>query len=337
MAENSSASTTNEREPGLSAPFSTQTKNNKDNMKKTIIALMAAWMILPGGVCAAEGGAKTLTAAHSMGTVELPVNPRRVVVLDYGSLETIHELGAKPELALPKRLLPSYLEQYKGDQYVDIGNVKEFNIETINAFKPDLIIISSRQQDFYDKLSAIAPVYLVNALAGDQVGEARKNIKLLGDVFGLPEKADEALKNIDVAVARTRAKAAASGRKALVLLVNDGKVSAYGSGSRFGLVHDNLGVPQADEHIKVGIHGQQVNYEYIAARNPDIIFVVDRSVAIGRSERNPRLLDNALVNRTKAAKNGAVILLDPQVWYLSGGGITSLNKMISEIEAAFGK
>ena len=29
----------------------------------------------------------------------------------------------------------------------------------------------------------------------------------------------------------------ASGKKALVLLTNDGKVSAYGSGSRFGLVH----------------------------------------------------------------------------------------------------
>lgn len=42
-----------------------------------------------------------------------------------------------------------------------------------------------------------------------------------------------------------------------------------------------------------------------------------------------------LVNKTKAAKNGAIILLDPQVWYLSGGGIISLDKMISEVEAAF--
>ena len=69
--------------------------------------------------------------------------------------------------------------------------------------------------------------------------------------------------------------------------------------------------------------------------NPDIIFVVDRSVAIGRSAKNPNVLNNVLVNKTKAAKNGAIILLDPQVWYLSGGGIISLNKMISEVEAAF--
>ena len=70
-------------------------------------------------------------------------------------------------------------------------------------------------------------------------------------------------------------------------------------------------------------------------RGGDIIFVVDRSVAIGRSAKNPNVLNNVLVNKTKAAKNGAIILLDTQVWYLSGGGIISLNKMISEVEAAF--
>lgn len=154
-------------------------------------------------------------------------------------------------------------------------------------------------------------------------------------MFGVPEKAAEAVKNIDEAVTRTKDKAQASGKKALVLLTNDGKVSAYGSGSRFGLVHDALGVAQADKNIKVGVHGQQVTYEYIAMLNPDIIFAVDRSVAIGRSAKNPNVLNNVLVNKTKAAKNGAIILLDPQVWYLSGGGIISLNKMISEVEAAF--
>lgn len=198
-----------------------------------------------------------------------------------------------------------------------------------------MIIISGRQQDYYQKLSSIAPVYLVDTLAKDQLGEAKKNIRLLGDVFGVPEKAAEAVKNIDEAVTRTKDKAQASGKKALVLLTNDGKVSAYGSGSRFGLVHDALGVAQADKNIKVGVHGQQVTYEYIAMLNPDIIFAVDRSVAIGRSAKNPNVLNNVLVNKTKAAKNGAIILLDPQVWYLSGGGIISLNKMISEVEAAF--
>ena len=153
-------------------------------MRTTITAFLAA-LILPGLSMAAADEAKTITATHTLGTVELPVNPKRVAVLDYGSLETISELGVTPALALPKKFLPPYLSKFSGEQYTDLGTVKEFNIETINAFKPDLIIISGRQQDYYQKLSSIAPVYLVDILAKDQLGEAKKNIRLLGDVFGL--------------------------------------------------------------------------------------------------------------------------------------------------------
>lgn len=67
-------------------------------MRTTITAFLAA-LILPGLSMAAADEAKTITATHTLGTVELPVNPKRVAVLDYGSLETISELGVTPALA----------------------------------------------------------------------------------------------------------------------------------------------------------------------------------------------------------------------------------------------
>ena len=112
-------------------------------MRTTITAFLAA-LILPGLSMAAADEAKTITATHTLGTVELPVNPKRVAVLDYGSLETISELGVTPALALPKKFLPPYLSKFSGEQYTDLGTVKEFNIETINAFKPDLFQDVSR-------------------------------------------------------------------------------------------------------------------------------------------------------------------------------------------------
>ena len=114
-------------------------------------------------------------------------------------------------------------------------------------------------------------------------------------------------------------------------------MSAFGSGSRFGMVHDALGLVQADPGIKVGRHGQLVNFEYIAELNPDLILVIDRSAAIGKSIKNTRVLDNALVGKTNAAKNNRIIKLDPECWYLSGGGIISVKKMISEVEEAISK
>ena len=44
-----------------------------------------------------------------------------------------------------------------------------------------------------------------------------------------------------------------------------------------------------------------------------------------------------MVAKTSAAKNGRIIMLDPECWYLSGGGIESLKKMVSEVGAAISR
>ena len=282
--------------------------------------------------------AETIEAEHGLGRVKVPLNPQRVVVLDYGTLDTFEALGVSPKLAVPKTYMPSYLEKYKGAEYENIGNVKEFNLETINAFKPDLIVISARQIDFYPQLSAIAPVYYVSTqIAPDQLAETKKNILFFGKIFGKEEAANKAVKEMEEAVERAKIKAHEKNLRTLVLIANDGKISAFGSGSRFGLVHDALEVPLADAKIKVGLHGQLVNFEYIAMTNPDMILVVDRSAALGVHSKDVKVLENPLVARTKAAKNGRIVKLDPESWYLSGGGILSEMRKISEVEKALEK
>lgn len=76
---------------------------------------------------------------------------------------------------------------------------------------------------------------------------------------------DEELANIEKQVEEVKAKA--GDKKALIILTTGGKVSAYGTGSRFGLIHDVLGVPAADPNLKVtNPHGQSVSFEYIAEK-----------------------------------------------------------------------
>ncbi len=57
--------------------------------------------------------------------------------------------------------------------------------------------------------------------------------------------------------------AEASANNALVVLVNEGQLSAYGKGSRFGLIHDTFGFKAADDKIEASTHGQSVSYEYV--------------------------------------------------------------------------
>jgi iron complex transport system substrate-binding protein len=123
--------------------------------------------------------------------------------------------------------------------------------------------------------------------------------------------------------------------KAIILLANDGKVSAYGPGSRFGFIHDTLGFKPADDSIAVSTHGQSISFEYVMNLDPDYIFVIDRSAVVGNSDTAAKeLIENDLVKHTKAFQNNKIIYLDPNVWYLSGGGLKSTQLMVDDVQKA---
>jgi iron complex transport system substrate-binding protein len=45
------------------------------------------------------------------------------------------------------------------------------------------------------------------------------------------------------------------------------------------------------------------------------------------------LIENDLVKGTNAYKNGKIIYLAPNYWYLSGGGLLSVEAMVGEVSA----
>ncbi len=278
--------------------------------------------------------AETVSVTHLKGTVDVPKNPKRIVVLDYAALDTIQTLGIEAEIALSKQTLPGYLSRYKDARYLDLGSLKEFNLESVSSFKPEAIFISMRQANYYDELAKIAPVIIAESTSSDSADQIKKNIHIVANVFGKEQECTDKIAAIDAQIASIKEKASSSGKKALFILANDGKVSAYGKGSRFGMVYGLLGFEQAGEPIEVSTHGKRVNYEYIALANPDIIFVLDRAAAIGRGATLENFSTNPLISRTNAARNGGIVALDSQVWYLVGGGLTAFKGMLTEVEKA---
>ncbi len=302
-------------------------------MKKTAFFLSLAFFAF-GSSIASIASAESIQASHLHGQVSIPKNPKRVVVMDFSALDNMMSLGAQADMAITKKLIPDYLAQYRDEKYVDLGSMKEFNLEKVNEFKPELIIISTRQSDHYEELSKIAPVYVVDRMSKDQMAEAKKNIEMIGKIFGKEAEATKALAQLDADLAAAQQKAAQTGKKALFVMVNDGKLSVFGSKSRFAsLPFDNMGVGQSDPAIKPDKYGQQVNYEYIAIKNPDIMYILDRSKAIGEQAGSAKMLSNPLVKTTKAVKNNAVVMLDPALWYITGSGIQSLKTMIEQIKS----
>lgn len=301
--------------------------------------LSAALLFLSGCVnqqSERSSSGETVTLTHSLGTVEVVKNPQRVVVLDYSALENLDYLGITP-VAIPKSNVPLHLSKYGDDRSIaDVGSITEVNLEKINEANPDLIIIGGRIIDFYDQLSAIAPVlYPQITDADDYMNAFEKNFNDLALLFDKQEEVDEVLEGINNRIDEVKELTSESDEKALVLLHNRGRFSAYGSGSRFGMIHDVLGVDQAVEGLEVHRHGNPVSSEFVQKVNPDIIFIVDRSMVVEKVVLDKEEIENRLVQQTNAAKEGKIYYLNPEMWYLVGGGITSLNVMIDEVEQAF--
>lgn len=277
--------------------------------------------------------AKELTMKHSKGETTVKLNPSKVVVFDMGILDIMDALGVETELAAPVSSVPEYLSKYAN--VANAGNIKEPDLEAIFSFEPDVIFISGRQADFYDELNKIAPTVYVDLEATNYIEDLKNNVNNIGTLFGKSTEAEEKLQELENRISEVNVVINKSKEKGLIVLVNDGNISAYGSGSRFGIIHDVLGVKPADANIEVSTHGQSASYEYISDVNPDILFVVDRTAVVGGTTSVVETLNNELVNGTNAAKNNKIISLDPEAWYLAGGGLTSVLLMVNEVGAAF--
>ncbi|MFU0790362.1 MAG: siderophore ABC transporter substrate-binding protein [Virgibacillus proomii] len=318
-------------------------------MKKIALLLFAALLVITLAACGSNNEKKDTSSSDSkedkapetveikqdLGDTEVPKNPEKVVVFDYGVLDSLDKLGVEVAGVAKAGNIPSYLEKYEGDEYENIGSLKEPDFDKISEIKPDVIFISGRQSQVYDQLAEIAPTVYLGVDPANYMESFKDNMKTLGEIFDKQSEVEKELKNIDSSVAAVQDKAKELDKKALIILANDDKISAYGTNSRFGLIHDVFGVPAVDENIEASTHGMNVSFEYVREQNPDLLYVIDRSAAIGEESAAKQIVENELVKATNAYKNDNITYLDPEFWYLSGDGLVSVQEMIKEIEASF--
>ncbi|MEC1650878.1 siderophore ABC transporter substrate-binding protein [Bacillus vallismortis] len=276
-----------------------------------------------------------ITVKHQLdkdGT-KVPKNPKKVVVFDFGSLDTLDKLGLDDKVAgLPKQALPKYLSQFKDDKYADVGSLKEPDFEKVAEIDPDLIIISGRQSESYKEFSDIAPTIYLGVDTVKYMESFKSDAETIGKIFDKEDEVKDELATIDSSIADLKKTAEKLNKNGLVIMANDGKISAFGSKSRYGLIHDVFGVTPADKNIKASTHGQSVSYEYISKTNPDYLFVIDRGTAIGETSSTKQVVENDYVKNVNAVKNDHVVYLDSATWYLSGGGLESMTQMIKEVK-----
>lgn len=262
--------------------------------------------------------------------------PKRIVVLDYGFLDTLDALGVEGIVGIAagggKGNMPQHLkDKYVTDDVKDVGNLKEIDLEAVAAAEPDAIFITGRQTSYYEELKEITPnVVFVGSDNTNYFDGLYETVDLAAKIFDKEDKATELKANFDKEIAAVKEKSAAY-KNALVVMYNEKQISGFDDGedSRFAYVYNDFGFKPAVTGIDTSSHGSNFTFEAVLEADPEVLLVIDRGS--DSLETLKKDVENDIIKKTSAYKNGKIVYLEGTTWYFSSNGITTEAEKIDEI------
>jgi iron complex transport system substrate-binding protein len=264
-------------------------------------------------------GKDTRVIKMEYGDVEIPANPKRVVVAFFqGDLLAlgIHPVGTSFND-------DAVFEQELGD--VTVVDAFELNPEAIMELDPDLIIWNNT--DDYESLAKIAPTLARNYY--DM--EVKDRLAFFGEVFGVPEKAEKIMSDFEKKAEESKKQLSEKGLadKNVILLENQTKGILRAFGDDYGrggeIIYQYLGL-KAPERIqkevmdKEGVNFIDISYETLKDYVGDYIFSDQRIADLKGVEVWESLL---------AVKEGRLVQNSSGMFWFSD--ITSMNAQMDFI------
>lgn len=275
-------------------------------------------------------------------TVKVPKNPKNAIIFDYGAVDILKAFGVQDTIkGLPKgeknSTLPSFLNEFKDDKYINTGDMIHIKFDKVAQAKPEVIYISNRTatQKNIEELKKAAPdaaIIYVGSTEENYLNDMKRVTNNLGKIYGKEDKAKSLNESLEKKIDDMKAKVQKNNKKTMYILVNEGELSTFGPGGRFGdLVFDTLGFKPVDNHVKASPHGQNISNEYISNKDPEIILAMDRGQVVSGISSAKTALSNDVLKNVSAVKNGYVFEVDPKLWYFSAGSTTTTIRQINEL------
>ncbi|MEM9979793.1 MAG: ABC transporter substrate-binding protein, partial [Cyanobacteria bacterium P01_D01_bin.2] len=137
----------------------------------------------------------TRPVEHVMGTSQVPIAPKRIVVLDTTPLDAALALGIDPVGTISYGMPPGYLGEQASDIEI-IGQFNQPNLEAIFKLKPDLILgAKSISEKLYPKLSRIAPTVFIEGAS--RSWDWKNNFRIYADALNRTEQAEQLITDYD--------------------------------------------------------------------------------------------------------------------------------------------
>lgn len=291
---------------------------------------------------------KEKTQDHTEGkvkkeTIDVPINPKKVVVMDYGALDIMQQLKLQDHIvAITKgenaSFLPKSLKEFKSEKYENLGNPGRPNYDSLAKAKPDVIFASFRQAhtktlNEMKKAAPNAKIVFMSPNHKDYITSIKQSSKNIGAIFEKEKEAQELVEKLDAKVKES--KEVINNKRVLFLNVDDKGIKSYGASGRFdGFLNQDLGIQHADTKIKPNSSGILISNEYLEKMNPDKLFVINRTQD-ENDDSIPNALKNPVINNAKAIENNDVYVFEANTWFFGEGGINLTMQQLNQIQQAY--
>jgi len=278
---------------------------------------------------------ETKVVSHALGEVEIPVNPKRIVVLDESLLlDPVLALGVEPVGVLSCQ---GCEEDFRGipDELVSeiprVGYLGEPSLEKIIALKPDLILVRTWAEDSYDLLSRIAPTVMIDFFS---LYDFKERLRYVAQALGKSDRVEELLSQYQDRIQKLRQQLGNQlETKTIAVIYLKGAADvfytynpdflAYGQiindvGLKFPLVQQN----QKGWELTISI-------EALPEYDADVLFVMTEHLSTEFKEANPEplsFLKQPIWSKLKAVQNNQVHRVN---WTV--GGPIGANRIIDDL------
>ncbi|PSB01379.1 ABC transporter substrate-binding protein [Merismopedia glauca] len=265
---------------------------------------------------------------HAMGETKVPLNPKRVVVLDNAILDSAIALGVKPIAGAFYDNIPAYIKpQTQGMS--NIGLESQPNLEKLLLLKPDLILGDKLSDGAtYDKLSRIAPTVL--AQGSGWKGEWKDNFRVFATALGKTKEADALLQKYDRRLSLFKQKMGDRLKQPISIVVSKPEeVVIYTSSSFPGSVVRDAGLsrPVSQNRDNPLI---QVSLETIPDLEGDAVFLAAHPNVENSDAVLEKFMNHPLWSKLKAVQQGKVYRVNSEIW-VGGRSILAANLLIDDL------
>ncbi len=297
----------------LSAIFKNRLEEENNKMNKNIlltIILMAAMIFI---AAVAQADEKITIVDDAKRKVEIPVKPKRIVVLNSSNLELLYAVGGRaigrPEITG----MPAYLVK-KVKNLPSIGETPNPNVEKIVSLNPDLVIginVMFHHAIIPAMDKAGIPILLLSINSYQDILD---KIRFFGKITGNTKRAEELIRNIEKKVSDIKKRIQGHTPPRVVII--------WGSTQSFNMALPNSFVGNLVEMLGgINIAAQSkalpsmpqyapLSLEYILAKDPDMVFLITHGNDKKVSDKfKKEIQGHPAWNGMRAVKEGKVYTL----------------------------